>query len=115
MRLFRGLQRRATEKEDGARSPELIAGLEQIRAARFPHVERDRFAAIWCAVAEIIGIDPLLLRAEDRVIELCPNSRWPSFNGKIQDLEALVLDKSRDRAPPSKTMETIGDIVDYLS
>lgn len=92
-----------------------MAGLEQIRAASFPDAEEDRFATLWCAVAEIIDIDPLKMRAEDRVIDLCPNSRWPSINGKIQNLEALVLAESRDCPPPPKTMVTIGDIIDYLS
>ena len=115
MRLLRSLLKPLQKREPATRAPDLIDQLEPIRAARFPGTAPDRFAVLWCAVAEIIGVDVLTMRAEDCVIDLCPNSRWLGFNARIENLEALVLDESRNRPPPLKKMETIGDIIDYLS
>jgi len=89
--------------------------LEGLRARRFSHATPERFAALWCEIANICGVDPLRLNESDEIAELCPSQGALDLNLRIMELEALVAMESKGMPPPAIRPQTIGDIIDYLT
>lgn len=87
--------------------------LETIRARRFAIADKEEFARIWCEIATICDVDPLKLHEDNLLRELCPESPL-SFNLRMQELEALVLQETKERRPPRSRPNTVGEVIDYV-
>jgi hypothetical protein len=87
--------------------------LEAIRARRFADADRGEFARLWCEIATICDVDPLKLHEDDLLRDLCPEPLL-TFNLKIQELEALVMQETQDLPPPRSRPNTVGEVVDYV-
>lgn len=88
--------------------------LQELLSRRFPSVDRERFAQLWSEIANICGVDPLVMHEDDEIQRLCPSNGVLDLNLKVMELEALVMANSKHLAPPARRPQTIGDIVDYL-
>lgn len=80
---------------------------------RFADADRVEFARLWCEIATICDVDPLKLHEDDSLRELCPEPLL-TFDLKLQELEALVIQESRELPPPRRRPNTVGEIIDYL-
>lgn len=102
----------------GARRPRFDAAtpdqLQELLSRRFPSVDRERFAKLWSEIANICGVDPLVMHEDDEIQRLCPTNGALDMNLKMMELEALVMAQSKHLAPPVGRPQTIGDIIDYL-
>lgn len=102
----------------GPRRPKFDAAtpdqLQELRSRRFRSVDPERFAALWSEIANICGVHPLVMHADDEIQRLCPTEGVLDLNLKMMELEALVMAESKHLAPPVRRPQTIGDIIDYL-
>jgi hypothetical protein len=88
--------------------------LQELLSRRFPSVDRERFAQLWSEIANICGVDPLVMHEDDEIQRLCPSNGALDMNLKMMELEALVMAQSKHLEPPVRRPQTIGDIIDYL-
>jgi hypothetical protein len=114
-----GRLRRHFDRKRRARHRELMARhsefLEKLRMRRFPESDAERFALLWCEMAEVCGLSPVDLREDLELASLrsAPRS-WLSLSDRLEDLNYLVLVESRELAPPRPKPTTIGGVLDYL-
>lgn len=88
--------------------------LQELLSRRFRTVDRERFAALWSEIANICGVDPLVMHEDDEIQRLCPTKGVLDLNLKMMELEALVMAESKHLRPPAHRPQTVGDIIDYL-
>ena len=89
--------------------------LDRLRRRRFPEADAERFARLWCEMAEVCGLSPDDLHEDLELASLrsAPGS-WLSFDDRLEDLNYLILVESRELAPPRPKPTTIGGVLDYL-
>ncbi len=87
--------------------------LEEIFSKSFPGRDKDRLLHLWTAISEKMVIPPKKLRADDRVADLCPGSKWSAVNVRMEDLTDFVIKESGGREVP-KDMKTISEVVNFL-
>ena len=91
--------------------------LRHIHERRFAGSDAERFVRLWCEIASLCDVSPLDMHENERLGELCPQSRWLGFvhpSARQENLEALVLMESRHLPPPTVPPTTVGDVLDYL-
>lgn len=89
--------------------------LEHIHLRRFAKADAARFTRLWCEIAAISKVPPLELNAADRISDLFPKQGtlvWPSY--RFEELEFLVVDERRERAPAGPDLDTVGEVLDHL-
>ena len=91
-----------------------LESLAPIYERRFKRGDPERFRLIWCTLANLCGVDPLCLREDDVLVELCPPpSRWTSMNERMEDIEEFALRQSAGREILGD-LRTVGAMVDWL-
>jgi hypothetical protein len=91
--------------------------LRDIHQRRFAGSDAERFTRLWCEVAAICNVSPLEMHEDKRVVDLCPPWRLLGLtepSPRLENLEALIMEESKDRPPPESTMWTVGEVLDYL-
>ena len=94
------------------RSPRTVdfRTVEHIHARRFPSADRGRFLELWCQIAEICETAPEELHEDERIVTVPPEELF--LHDRVEDLLELTLRESR--GVPTKMLETIGDLMDFL-
>jgi len=89
--------------------------LEKLRLLRFPQAESERFALLWCEIAEICAQRPDELDVDSALTSLrgAPGF-WTDLDNPLEDLNYLMLIESGARPPPRPKPTTIGEVVTYL-
>jgi hypothetical protein len=73
---------------------------------------------LWAKVAEILKLDPQMLRPEDRFkVEFAPVAGYSSAQDELEDLEQYFDSRCREMGinPENEKVETLGDFVRILS
>lgn len=85
--------------------------LEPVYQRSFPGTDRRRFYRLWCRLAFVVGRDPLELREDDRIIELC--DRDPDGPRFLSVMDLVAGEAGRNPLPEGQ-LETVGAVIDYL-